>query len=697
MNFNNPTPPAPETSVISDSSGRSLLVGKAQIDASATRSAPRGAPILYEATTGVVTHITAFQGAVGYSGRIVAVTTAGTFSRWEESTGWGTVSAAGVIPGTIIVFFADSRGYLFYGVAGSAGSAKPIWRSTDHGATWTSVLTFGGADDYPSPICEDAAGNLYAGAYGAGASGAASNSRSLWKSTDGGANWSDISANMPGGSAGIDRHIHGVWWDGHRSLLFVTHGDNGSSSKIYVSDDAGATFSTWTASAQATAMAFTSTHVLYAADSSADRRVYRAEVASLAAVIASTPTLCLDWTADFSVAGNGSTQNGFAWASYEDEQGNVAFSFGSEGTRTAVVASADSGATWTQVKTGAASGRQWHDFARVSPYNTGRDGFCYSQDTVPSTDVLSQWRLYAPETVLEVDYSATFAVADGLTAPLPQLIDHGLSSSPVVQKLIADYAEPALVTMTNAVIDPAGFTLGAATGDFPLVAETWDSATAPALPSGWTTNTSGTGTAAVTSTTQAVSGTNSLKCVLGAGSAVSQIRKTTAPWTVAAGDELWCAASFWIDAIGTTRTDLIECNSMRIGVIEREGVNRLEVSNTTLFIDYKQALAAALAFPESAWVRVKMRLKLAPNASSQRYGRVQVWQDTGTGYRMVLDVIGASTYNSLSQNLFVGGSSAGNACTIYVDDVRMGLTDPERPPAYVLTGTQQAVIGSAAR
>jgi hypothetical protein len=678
-----------------DSAGRALVVQGGYVLQTAKQAMRATTPILYRTSKGVAARAAGMQVGVGYGGKVVAVDNAGSFWRWTAAGGWEQVSATGVITGTASVLFADSRGYLFYGVAATVGNPKPLWRSTDDGATWSSVLTFGGSNDGATPMCEDDAGNLYVGAYGLGASGVslAENSRSVWKSTNSGANWTAITANLPGGAAAINRHIHSVQWDHYRGLLFVSTGDAGASSKINVSADRGATFSAWAGSTQATALAFSATHVCYACDQSTDRRIYRAGVSSLAEVLASTPAVAWDWVADASLPDNGQTTNGYAWQGLSDDQGNMVFPYGSEGVRTSVMASSDGGATWGEVLTGPLGQNTWHTFAQVSHYNTSRDGFQYGVDTTPTSDILSQWRVYAPGSVLPVAYSTSQVPSSGVVSPLTSLIDYGLQTPGVVQKLSTNYAAQATITMDGAVVDTAGLTLGAPITTYPLHVEPFDNVTAPTMPSGWTLSTSGTGTAIVTSTAQKVSGANSAIAVLGAGAAAAQMRRTTAPWTLVDGSTVWCSANWFVTAITATRCDFIEFNHIRIGWVLADGVKRLVVANSALAINYGQALYEAIAFPENAWVKVKVAITVAPNTVGAKNGRVRVLQDTGTGYKMALDVVGIPIYpaGSLSQNLWLGGNSGGNACSIYVDDVRMGTSDPERPPSVVLTGSQQSV------
>jgi hypothetical protein len=120
-------------------------------------------------------------------------------------------------------------------------------------------------------MCEDDQGNLYASEYSDDV--APTLNIKAYKSTDNGANWSDISSGFP---LTVNRHGHGVYWDPYRKLLFYTHGDGGATSDILYSSDRGSTWTRWTASIQATGMCFTPSYIFYGADPSGDRGIYRA-------------------------------------------------------------------------------------------------------------------------------------------------------------------------------------------------------------------------------------------------------------------------------------------------------------------------------------------------------------------------------------------------------------------------------------
>ncbi len=186
---------------VSDSSGRLLHDNSGAFQVGATQSKTRTTPVFVRRRQGVMPYIAGFQGAVGYSGRVTAVNISGTFYEWTAAGGWEIKSSVGALTGAVSVWFVDSRGYQFYG----SNTANALSRSTDHGATWAASLTFPDADDRPGPMCEDELGNLYAGAYGSGGAGA--NSGTVWKSTDGGANWSQIGTSDI--TPNVQRHIHG--------------------------------------------------------------------------------------------------------------------------------------------------------------------------------------------------------------------------------------------------------------------------------------------------------------------------------------------------------------------------------------------------------------------------------------------------------------------------------------------------------
>lgn len=670
----------------------------------------RTAPVLYRTAQGVIARPgpsgAQIQGAVGYGGAVYNVDTNGTFSKYTPATGWAQVGSTNAVPGTISVWFVDSRGYHFY--APSSGAI--LYRSTDGCVTWAACLTHTGSTDTCAPICEDDLGNLYAGAYGSSSGGSVGfnnglglNSRKVYKSADGGATWAEISTAFPAngggytGPAGIDRHVHGCWWDNIRKWLIVTHGDAGAASKPYVSADRGATFSVMANVAQATALAATPGYLIWAADQSSDRRIYRMPVTTLASAVSGTPSVCWDWISQGGATDNSSTRNGYAWQCVLDEQGNLAFPFGIEGSRTSLMATGDQGDTWVELATQSSAGRTFHDFVQVSPFNVGRDGFQYGLDTKDGAlGAPSQWRMYAIGSLLSVRGNRPSYQASGIASAMPGFIDApALRSAGVLQALAGDITTPVLLTQANQAIGRNGFQLGAPVTTQPLLLETWEG-----TPSGWTQSISGTGVAPTQNdATHAKSGTQAAKFDLGAGAGASTswLRRTTAPWgrTLVDGDEIWLTGYVWLTAITAARLGILEFGSIRVTATVTDAVNRLQVFNSTLaqILDY-QALNEAVAFPAGQFNRVKIAITLGATANGTT-GRVRVWQDTGAGYRLVIDAVGIPTYSGgAPANYFIGleTGGSGNFTTGWWDDVRFGLnSDPEMPPALTMTNTPQSV------
>lgn len=201
-------------------------------------------------------------------GEYLIVNNSGLVYKWNGSA-WSSVRATPIDPNDddVRLFWQDANGNLYYST--TLGGA--LFRSTDEGVNWTSVLTFpNGAPstDYACPM--DGRGDtIWCAAYSAVSPGPV---EGFYRSTDSGANWTDITANKP---ATLNRHSHGVYHDPYRDVLYWTHGDGGAASDIFYSTDDGDNFTAWGVTIQATTMAFTPEFGFYTADSSTDRNLYR--------------------------------------------------------------------------------------------------------------------------------------------------------------------------------------------------------------------------------------------------------------------------------------------------------------------------------------------------------------------------------------------------------------------------------------
>lgn len=162
---------------------------------------------------------------------------------WENLTPAGTSkrrAVNGTVTAAVIVDPFDSRRIWL----GTGDDNDEIWRSDNCGATWTRVNTGAGSivgDGYQWSMQADPVnqGTLYSvSGYGA---------QSLWKTTDGGVNWTDVLKGSVYDSVAAYRFVNNVALDptDNKHLAVSTHGDCAapySPSCIAESKDGGATW-----------------------------------------------------------------------------------------------------------------------------------------------------------------------------------------------------------------------------------------------------------------------------------------------------------------------------------------------------------------------------------------------------------------------------------------------------------------------
>jgi hypothetical protein len=122
--------------------------------------------------------------------------------------------------------FQDSRGYLFVGVTkDNPTTPPPILRSIDSGETWTEVA-YSESDAWWN-WAEDSSGNLYVSEYSVEGGGVgAYEGLNVWKSVNGGANWTKFYSHPPstGGTTDGVRHIHLFAVDSS-DTMYISFGD----------------------------------------------------------------------------------------------------------------------------------------------------------------------------------------------------------------------------------------------------------------------------------------------------------------------------------------------------------------------------------------------------------------------------------------------------------------------------------------
>jgi hypothetical protein len=136
-----------------------------------------------------------------------------------------------VFTGTLFSCFVSKDGILFVN-CGTDGDGTDVWRSVDGGANWSKVMTTNsGFIRVPWNFAQASNGTMFIGEYNE----TAGDTAYLWKSTDNGENWTRID------TFAAYHHIHQVFIDPETQRLYVTTGET---KVCRYSDNEGASWTT---------------------------------------------------------------------------------------------------------------------------------------------------------------------------------------------------------------------------------------------------------------------------------------------------------------------------------------------------------------------------------------------------------------------------------------------------------------------
>lgn len=235
--------------------------------------------------------------------------------------------------------FISSDDYIFVSPQGqSTGINGRVYRSTDNGATFSEISTFD-AGWHSGHIAfwgmtEDSGGNLYCGQYNTFPT--KETKCRVWKSTDAGANWTDISD----ASWSTTDHVHDVAIDPVNGWLYATIGDSTAGVwRSKLKDGTDWVRKTTSSTYKYIPLAFDGTYI-YVGDDEADGTVARFQDDGTATTVAPTTVLTSGYLHNCYYLAR--DPSGRFWACFPPADATTPNVVGS-------VHVSDDGATWTKV------------------------------------------------------------------------------------------------------------------------------------------------------------------------------------------------------------------------------------------------------------------------------------------------------------------------------------------------------------
>ena len=381
--------------------------------------------------------------AIGYGkGKIVAFDATGSCYRYTPaSAAWVKTQASGVLSNNALSMLAlTSNGYLFAGFSTTVNTDPQqgkLYRSTDDGTTWVTVFTETLAatkpPNSPNSFVEADNGSLFCSYY------PATDTYLLIKSTDNGATWADITANL---AQAPTTHIHSIYWCPHRKLLFLCSGDNGNSSKIQVSADYGATWKIWASSAQTTAITSDDRYLYIGLDNANDRQIIRVECPIWVNPAVNDCASVIVWTGAENTAASG-----FSWWGVA-RNGLIVFVYGKEGPAR-IVASSNYGepGSWEVLYEGTGT-NYCHTPVMPTAYAGGLwDGLTYGAESPGSPSYLDAFSVGRKGTSINLDQRDGQVFYDGWARPRKELTGYETQDTPV--SVVRSVSESAPTTVSR--------------------------------------------------------------------------------------------------------------------------------------------------------------------------------------------------------------------------------------------------------
>ena len=598
-----------------------------------------------------------------------------------------------------------SSTHIFASTKLAAGTFPKLYRSTD-GLTWTAVddlSTWSGGEptgDYVlQGMCETSSGVLLAAWYNPTLANDDGYTKGLSRSTDGGATWTEISANL---DMPVARHVHNVVYDKWRDLVYVVQGDGGDGCSANVSDDDGETWQAMPKVFQCTGVIPTPEFVLLLSDrpttGSKESGIWRIQGTTVAELQDCDPIMVWDSVYDAKLGTSTAADVGWGWWGWYNAADNTVFvpysSTSASGNFAQIVGSQDGGRTFGVMASEYDSGGTVSAFLpncqRPSDYAEW-DGWHWIPGSVTYNRAMRPQR---NDAAFLIANSTGYANGDGSSArprkQIPTMVRNVKNTAghyftpPVKYKLTEDYDEGLYLSQHGVIIDKNGFDFTAAGVGALNIDESFEGTGAP---SGWVANLVGTGAVDWDSTTHAYAGSQSVKCTIASASDQAFVKMTNQNFV---NGETWnIQFRAYVDLASMTSGSfklLNTAGNFYLKLSGGAGGPMLSLANTSGVISY-QKQGDERAFPLQEWVNIELRIRKY-NGSGDPTGGAELWQN---GEKLLSVTGGWNTSSQATEsgvNFGIGTVTTLTSANVYIDAVKIveGSFLPVQTTGLVLTG-----------